>query len=122
MNADGAGRLISICDEENLRYSRELILRYAGYDTVSVSSNATLEELTSTSFDIAIVCQSISSDHTIRILETLRRSNPRLRVLRINTYPNRPWASFGMDYEVPGRPIALLRAVASLRGEVRRSA
>lgn len=122
MKMDGAQRLISICDDESLRYSREMILRYAGNEVLSFSSNASMEELTSARFDIAILCQSIHPERAVRIVQTLKRSNPEIRILRINPYPNRPRSSGDAEYEVPARPTALLRAVAALRGEVRRSA
>ena len=33
MNSEPARELISICDDDGLRYSRELILRHAGYNS-----------------------------------------------------------------------------------------
>jgi ActR/RegA family two-component response regulator len=122
MNPSRAHRLISICDDDSLRYSREMVLRHAGYETVSVTSHASLEELTSEPFDIAIVCPSIVADRAFRIVQRLRDRNPDIRVLRIQSYPSEPNYSFGPEYTVPGRPTALLRAVAALRGEVRRIA
>ncbi|HEX3941896.1 MAG TPA: hypothetical protein VHX11_10485 [Acidobacteriaceae bacterium] len=119
----GPGRwLISICDDDGLRYSRELILRHADYKVVSVSSNATLEQLTSRPFDIAILCQSVEAERAERIVEILKRENAAIRVLGINSYPTRLRYAVGVEYESPGRPTALLQAVAALRGEVRRSA
>jgi DNA-binding NarL/FixJ family response regulator len=122
MNSEPTRWLISICDDDGLRYSRELILRHADYEVVSVSSNATLEQLTSRPFDIAIICQSVEAGRAEQILEILKFHNAEIRVLCINSYPNRLRYAVGVDYQVPGRPTALLQAVAALRGEVRRSA
>ena len=122
MNPNDEYRLISICDDDSLRYSREMILRHAGYEVVSVTSNAHAEELTDPVFDMAIVCQSVNPDRAIRLVETLRRRNPGLRVFSIRPFPSLSGASLDSEYEILRRPDALLRAIASMRPEIRRSA
>jgi hypothetical protein len=104
------------------RQTKVSALRRPGYEIVSVSGHADVDELTRTPFDIAIVCQSVDPDRAICMLAALRQSNPKLRILRINRYRDPPAYSFDVEYELPARPSALLRAAAALRGEVRRSA
>ena len=115
-------RLISISDDDSLRYSREMILRNDGYEIVSISSHALLEDLLQTPFDVAIICQSVESGRGDRMIETLRQRNPGIRVLRITRDRNGALYPFEVEFEVPAGPTALLQALAALRGEVRRSA
>ncbi|HZP04372.1 MAG TPA: hypothetical protein VFB43_05680 [Terracidiphilus sp.] len=123
MNSEpGSCKLISICDDDGLRVSRELILRHEGFEVVSIASNAALNDWAQMSFDIAVICWSVPAERTLQILAILRGNNPHISVLRVHASLNRPRPAFAHEFDIPGNPRALLEAVTNLRGEMRRSA
>ena len=69
--------MLSISDDGAVRSSRELILRKDGYEIVSVSSDDLLGISEIRSFDVALMCYSVTQDRAITIVDRLRRYNPR---------------------------------------------
>lgn len=76
-------RILSISDDEGLRYSRELLLMNAGYETESVSSDAELSIARVRSFDAALICRSVDAKRGMALTEMLQRYNPEIQIMCI---------------------------------------
>jgi DNA-binding NarL/FixJ family response regulator len=111
MSSHGAVHILSVCDDDGLRSSRELVLKIANYVVQSHPSNAFLQVSQVRLFDLAIVCQSINDNDAARLIERLRRYHPNLRVLRLGESSAPAAFEFG-----PITPDALLKAVRDLIG------
>ncbi|MFP5277187.1 MAG: hypothetical protein ACLGPM_08725 [Acidobacteriota bacterium] len=107
-------RILSICDDEGIRFSRELVLMQEGYEVESVSSRAFLNADWVRSFHIAVLCHTLSAECAASLAETLRRSNPEIRVLRVHSIRSRCDHYYDVDCEVLPGPSELLRAIESL--------
>jgi DNA-binding NtrC family response regulator len=106
-------RILSICDDDGLRTSRHLLLMNEGYETESVSSNTVRTVLDGRSFDIALICRSISSDRATAIAQELRRSYPEIHIIAFDTIESRPDSS-DLDLQVSSGPQPLLEAIREL--------
>jgi hypothetical protein len=111
MNIGGPVRVLSVCDDGGLRSSRELLLQAYGYEVESHPSDDYLLMVHVSSFDVAIICQSVNRDEAPRLMRMLRRYNPRLRILDLS----RPVELDSAGYCEPG-PHIFLEAVKSLVG------
>ncbi len=107
-------RILSICDDDALRYSRHLVLESEGYAVESVSSHTPLEAAKLQSFEIAVLCHSVDADQGARLTETLRRTNASIRVLRVHAIQSWQERLYDVDCEVFPDPVPLLNAVRSL--------
>lgn len=107
-------RVLSISDDEAVLSSRELILRKDGYEIVSITSSDLLTVSEIRSFDVAVICHSVKPANAIAIVDRLRRYNPSIRLLRVNSriYPIDPF--YDVDSGVLVGPGALLKAVKAL--------
>ncbi len=76
-------RILSICDDDGLRYSRELLLTNDGYEIDSVSSDAVLSVSQARSYDVALICRSVDTKRGMALTEMLQRYNPEIQILRI---------------------------------------
>jgi DNA-binding NtrC family response regulator len=106
-------RVLSICDDEGLRTSRDFLLRQDGYQTVSMESNTTLPASLVRSFDLALICRSIDRERAIALVGLLRQYHPGIQILSINPLDSSP-ETYHPDLKVPSGPQALLDAVRSL--------
>lgn len=61
MNGRGI-RILSIADDDGIRFSRELVLRQEGYEVESVTSNARFDSPWVRTFPIAVLCHSVDSN------------------------------------------------------------
>jgi hypothetical protein len=77
-------RVLSISDDAGLGLSRRLLLENAGYALDSIESDGPLTAPYVRSFDAAILCQSVGRECALKLMETLRRYHPGIRILRIN--------------------------------------
>lgn len=111
-------RVLSICDDDSIRFSRELVLLQEGYEVESVTSNACLEVSKARSFHVAILCHSISPERAAQIAEKLRRYNPAIRVARVHAIRPRSDHFYDADCEVFPGPDALLSAIGELCAHV----
>ena len=111
-----SARILSIGDDDNLRLSRELILRKEGYEVKSVTSNDALKALPPGSFDIAIISQSVAHGRAMHVAAVLRAINPGIRILRVQELPSVPDHSYDLDCETFSGPGAFLNAVKALCG------
>jgi DNA-binding NtrC family response regulator len=107
-----AAHVLSICDDDGLRFSRELLLMRDGYKTESIQSNTALTDTWIRSFDLALICRSVNRDRAIALVETLRRHHPGIQILAIRPLDSSPDLC-DADLEVPSGPPALLNAIRS---------
>ena len=106
-------RILSISDDDGLRYSRELLLAYDGYETESTTSNTALSVSRVRSFDIAVICRSVEPERAMALTEMLRRYHPEMQILCISPLENRITQS-AADMEIPAGPDVVLAAVHEL--------
>jgi len=107
-------RVLSICDDDLLRSTREMVLRKDGYDIVSISSNDLLGVPEIRRFDVAVICHSVPPARAMGLVERLRRYNPEIRLLTVNPRVRRADPFYEVDSEVLAGPGALLKAVKQL--------
>lgn len=107
-------RLLSICDDDGIRFSRELVLMQEGYEVESVASSAQLDGSYVRSFHIAILCHSLNPKRAAKITEGLRQRNPSIAVLRVHAMRSRLDPYYDVDCEVLPGPDELLDAIRSL--------
>jgi DNA-binding NarL/FixJ family response regulator len=108
MKIDGPLRILSVCDDEGLRSSRELVLQLSGYEIESHSSDDYFLMERVTSFDLAIICHSVNQRNADQLIKMLSRFNPTLRVLHLSRVSGLDSISNGQP-----RPDSLLKAVRS---------
>ncbi len=106
-------RILSICDDDGLRLSRELLLEKDGYEVQSIASNTALSVSSARSFDLALICRSIEPERALALTDKLRRYHPDIQILSISPLENRS------EYcetilEIPSGPDALLEAIREL--------
>lgn len=108
-------RILSICDDDGLRTSRQLVLMNEGYETESVSSNTALSVLDGRSFDIALICRSLDSERATALAQELRRCYPEIHMIAIDIdiVESRPDSS-DLDMQVSSGPQPLLEAIREL--------
>lgn len=107
-------RLLSICDDDGIRFSRDLVLRHEGYEVESMPSNEILDPDHSRSFHIAVLCHSLSPHRAAEIACTLRRYNPEIGILRVHAIRSATDHVYDVDCEVLPGPGQLLEAVRTL--------
>jgi hypothetical protein len=81
-------RILSISDDDGLRYSRELPLLNAGYDAESVTSHTALAIGRIRSFDAAVICRSVEPASAAALTEMLRRYNPAMPIMNVALIDN----------------------------------
>lgn len=114
MSPGKAIRILSICDDEGIRYSRDLVLRHEGYEVESVPSNEKLDPTRIRSFHIAILCHSLSPSRAAEVATGLRRFNPEIGVLRVHAIRGRAEYDYDVDCEVLPGPGQLLGGIKLL--------
>ncbi len=110
-------RILSICDDEALRYSRQLLLESVGYAVESITSDAPLDAAEMKSFEIAVLCHSVDASHAAKWANKLRRMNASIRVLRVHAIQGAQDHFSDVDCEVLPDPVPLLNAIESLRAK-----
>jgi hypothetical protein len=114
MNLKSKLRILSICDDDAIRFSRELTLLAAGYEDVEwLPSNACLDAAHIRSLDVAILCQSVDWRRAARLAIAFRRLNPSLRILRVNTLRSEMESWLQVDCEVITGPGMLVEVLDS---------
>jgi DNA-binding NarL/FixJ family response regulator len=109
MNSDRPVHVLSVCDDNGLRSSRELVLKVDKYVVHSHPSNVFWAASEIRLFDVAIICQSVDDEDAARLIERLSQYNPNLRVLRLAGYSASEAHACG-----PLQPDVLLEAVRDL--------
>lgn len=113
MNGRGV-RILSIADDDGVRFSRELVLRQEGYEVESVTSDARLDGPWVRTFPIAVLCHSVDSNRAAQIAEALRQRNPSIAVVRIHAIPPIQDFYYDVDCEALPGPDQLLHALENL--------
>lgn len=114
MNDGQPVRVLSICDDESLRYSRQLVLESEGYAVESITSRELLESADLKAFEIAILCHSVDAQHAARLADQLRHTYAGIRVLRVHAIQGWHDHRYDVDCEVLPDPVPLLHALKSL--------
>ncbi len=113
MNVDRQVRILSICDHGRLRSSRERVLKSAGYDVDSISSDEFLRFCQVRSSSLAIICKTVSPESAVRLESLLPRYNPDIRILHLDRPPEVEQHRGGRAHRSPGSG-QFLQAVESL--------
>ena len=106
-------RILSISDDDGLRFSRELLLKSEGYETESMTSNAALCHPVGGQIDIALICRSVDNERATAITNALRRDHPEVHVVCVAPRQNDP-ESRDEDLDVSPEPEPLLEAIQLL--------
>ncbi len=114
MKAPKGIRILSICDDEGIRFSRELVLRQEGYAVESLASTEPLDPNRARSCQLAILCHSLSPDCAARITAFLRELNPLILVVRVHAIRSTLDPYYDADCEVLPGPGQLLQGIQLL--------
>lgn len=118
--------ILSVCDDADLQFTRELVLRSEGYKVVSLRSDHVESEWRLCNFDVGILCRTVDCRRASEIATLLRRSNPCIRLLRIDSveiqtegdeqglHQGEQGLPYGLPHGSLSSPSALLGAVRSL--------
>lgn len=107
-------RILSICDDEGIRFSRELVLKQEGYQVESMTSHDPIDPARTRSFHIAVLCHSLSADRAAQIAEALRQANPNICVVRVHAIRSGVDHRYDADCEVLPGPGQLLDGIKTL--------
>lgn len=107
-------RILSVCDDDGIRFSRELVLRFESYEVESVRSNEKLEPARIRSFHIAVLCHSIPADRAADIAIHFRRLNPEIGIVRVHAVRSAVDHVYDVDCEVLPGPGQLLGGIRTL--------
>lgn len=120
MSARKAIRILSVCDDDGIRFSRELVLRQEGYEVESMAGSEPIDAARARSFHIAILCHSLSPRHATQITDHLRQANPGIRVLRVHALRSATDHYYDADCEVLPGPGQLLSGIRMLSAQFQR--
>ena len=121
MNAQETLRILCVCDDDAIRFLREPMLQEAGYQVKWLPSNAAFEAVVIRSYDVAIICQSVAWKRAAHVSALLRRFNPLIRILRVNTLRSEMENGFYVDCEVIAGPGLLIQVLDALRKKLSES-
>jgi hypothetical protein len=117
MNVKENLRILFVCDDDAIRFSRELLLNEAGYEVKWLPSNASLNATSVRCFDVAIICQSVNWKRAAHLSASLRRLNPTISTVRVNTLRSAMESRFEVDCGVVTWPGSLVQVLDSLNGK-----
>jgi CheY-like chemotaxis protein len=109
MTPEDCFRILSISDDDGLRYSRELLLLSNGYSIESVTSNTALSVSRVRSFDVVLICRSVDPRRAMAVTEMLRRYDSRIQIMCISPLESTNFPE--VDVEIATGPEALLEAI-----------
>ncbi len=110
-------RILSISDDDGLRFSRELLLKNEGYETESMTSNAALSIPVTGPFDIALICRSVDPERATAITNQLRNAHSEIHVVCIAPMQNES-VNNAADVEISPGPEPLLEAVRTICDQI----
>jgi len=114
MNDQGTLQILCICDDDATRFSREPVLREAGYELKWLPSNADLDAVSVRRYSIAIICQTVSWKRAAYLTALFKRFNPAIRVLRVNTLRSEMENGFKFECELVSGMSALIEILDSI--------
>jgi hypothetical protein len=106
-------RILSLSDDGSVRRTREILLKSAGYEVVSLPGDAELTNAAACS-NIAVLCHSFLASDVVQLAHELRECNPAIRVLEIIAYNHRQAGIADAECCMYDGPSAFLDSVASL--------
>lgn len=106
-------RILSISDDDGLRFSRHLLLDNYGYEAESISSNTPLSASLARHFDIALICRSVERQRMMALADMLRRYNPKIQIICIDPLEHRE-TPCDADFAIPSGPESVLEAIREL--------
>lgn len=109
-----SARILSIDNDDELRLSRELILRKEGYAVASVTCKSALELAPKEHFQIAVIGDSVNASRSLRIAAALKQANPAIRILRLEQLSSPDGDSYDMTCDTLSSPGVFLEAVKNL--------
>lgn len=112
-------RILSICDDDSIRFSRELVLRQESYEVESVTSNTPLDVCRVRSFQLAILCHSLPRNRAAQLADMLRRYNHAIHVVRVQAVRSQGDPCYKADCEVLPGPAAMLEGIRTLAMRLR---
>jgi CheY-like chemotaxis protein len=121
MNSQETLRILCVCDDDAIRFLREPMLQEAGYQVKWLPSNAAFDVAAIRSYDVAIICQSVPWRRAAHVAAFLRRSNPLIRTLRVNTLRSEMENGFYVDCEVIAGPGLLIQVLDTLQKKLSES-
>lgn len=114
MKGAGGSRILSICDDEHLAWSRRLVLENAGLEVESCDSETALIECQAKSFHVAILCHSIPHTQKCALTKELRRLFPDIQIIGHICPSEVPDPAWDLECDVCDGPAGLVQAVESL--------
>lgn len=111
---EARARILLIGDDDDLRLSRELILRNDGYEVESISSNQALKATPDGRFHLAVLSQSVAEMRAIRIAQSLRQRDAALRIVRVHEIASIFESSYDLNLEALTNPRDFLDALEAL--------
>jgi len=113
MSISNRVRILSVSDDDGLRFSRELVLKNEGYETESITSNDGLSAARARSFDIALICRSVHPTRAMALSDWLRQYNPEIQIVCIAPIED-PAEPCEADIETLAGPEPLLETIRAL--------
>lgn len=111
--------ILSICDDADLQFTRELVLRSEGYSVVSLQSDHVESEPQLGIFDICILCRTVETGRVLEIAALLRRANPCIRILRIDPFEILAADEQALPHDAQALPHGSINSPSALLGAVR---
>ena len=86
MSLGNSVRILSVCDDDHIGLTREMVLQNARYEVESRHTNFHFDAPLAGSFHLAIMCHSLDAGRAARLTASLRKLNREIRIIRINQY------------------------------------
>jgi hypothetical protein len=105
-------RILSISDHEDIRLSRELLLKNAGYEVISSSSESAGEM--PDDVQLVLIGQTVKDSDAARVIAVVRKAHPQVRIMRMRRQCEGGEADCDASCFVEDGPTAFLRCVSAL--------
>ena len=107
----GSHDILYIGEYQQLVATRAELLRSCGYDVVEASNlDRAVEELMSQEFSVTVLCQSLSSNHCLRLAEIIEDIAPSTVVVVLGHVVDQA----DINLETPLDPQAFLNSIAAI--------
>ena len=114
MQSTNAARILSICDDLRLAWSRELVLKKDGFEIESFDSESVLTNCDGKSFDVALLCHGIGEDGRKRtLIDDLRRRFPNIQIVGLIRFAGKADPAWDSGCRIEDGPAGLIEAVRS---------
>ena len=113
-------RILSVGNDNNLLWARELVLKQAGYSSRAAFPAAILADEVEFDFDIVVLCRSISMEAAEELARTIKDRYPSVKIVRLSPSAPIQDAFFDAVCDPTFGPDKLLDVLARLRGMLQR--